>query len=171
MQIFLYKPDTFVVTESVETVFDGSNLRTYLNGTQTDSRAATVGECYYIQQNGKNKAPKITKAEMPESRGLRIAWALSFIGTNKNATDFNEFMIKYQNFINKELSYQCCMFMSNPEKKKFAIVLEILPDGRLPKPILAWIADDITQEELDELTETLTRYRKLFCPIEFLKLL
>lgn len=171
MQIYLYKPDNFVVNEFIETVFDGSTLRTYLNGEETDSRAAAPGECYFIQPNGQKKSPKITKAEFPENRGGRIAWALSFIGEQKNATDFNDFMLKYQQYINKDLTYQCCMFMSKPENRKYAIVLEILPNGRIPKPILAWISDDINEEELDELITTFVKYRNLFCPIEFLKLL
>lgn len=171
MLIYLYQPDIFAVNESIQADFDGSTLRTYLNGALTDSRTAAPGECYYIQPTGESKAPKITKAEMPKSRGLRIAWALSFIGERKNAANFDEFMIKYQQYINKELTYQCCMFTPQSENRKYAIVLEINPENRIPKPILAWIADDITEEELDELIKTFITYRKLFCPIEFLKLL
>lgn len=150
--------------------FDGCNLRTYLNGKVCDERTASAGECYYVQPRGQSKSPIVTKAEMPASRGQRIAWALSFVGESKIATDFNSFMCRYQAYVNEpERENKHTMLMSH--NKRYAFVLEIVPHKPNPKPILAWVDDLITYDEIDEMISIFTTHRKLFCPEEFLKLL
>lgn len=171
MLLYLHASETFHISETTEIVFDGLNLRTYLNGNEADTRKANFGEVYYVQSGGKGKVPKITKAVLPENRGERIAWALSFIGEKKLATSFDDFLIKYQTYVKHELTYQTCMFFSNSEPKQYAILLEMNPNGRLPKPALAWIDDNISSKEMNNLIETFVKYRDLFCPIDFLKLL
>lgn len=92
MQIFLTKPETFKANEAVKLVFDGNELRTYLNDYLTDVKKAKVGDSFYIQPKGLTKLPVIVKAELPSLRGERIAWCLSFCDKKKYANSYQEFI-------------------------------------------------------------------------------
>ena len=45
------------------------------------------------------------------------------------------------------------------------------PKIKIKNPILAWISDDITSDQIDELLERFTKERALFCPTEYLKVI
>ena len=45
------------------------------------------------------------------------------------------------------------------------------PKIKVKNPILAWISDDITNSQIDELLERFTKERALFCPAEYLKVI
>ena len=74
MQIFIYKANmNFSANEFVHSEFDGSVLRTYLNGKLTDSRAAKIGDSFFILPCGQKNAPKVTAVELPKTKGAKIA--------------------------------------------------------------------------------------------------
>ena len=179
MQIFLCKPqEVFAPSEYVKTEFDGKTLRTYLGNELTDSRPANLGDSFYIIPCGTKKAPKVCMAELPQTRGARIAWALSFVGENKYVANEKDFWIRYQELYSQNLIYNA-IYLLNPGIYALCIadrVTEpIKAHGKAkvkPKnPIVAWISDNITSDELDELIERFTQERKLFCPSEYVKLL
>ena len=179
MQIFLCKPqEVFQPVEYVKSEFDGETLRTYLHGNLTDSRPASIGDSFYLIPSGTKKAPKVTKAELPESRGARIAWALSFVGDNKFAASEKDFWERYQELTSEKLIYNA-VYLLNPGVYALCIADRITESAKVqskpkvkPKnPVIAWISDDITSDEIDELLERFTKERNLFCPAEYLKLL
>ena len=179
MQIFLCKPqEVFNPSEYVRIEFDDGNLRTYLNGELTDSRPANIGDSFYVIPSGSKKAPKVNKAELPKSRGARIAWALSFVGDNKFATSEKDFWTKYQELHSENLIYNA-VYLLNPGVYALCIADRITepvkvlgkPKVKPKNPVVAWISDNITSDELDELIERFTLERKVFCPAEFVKLL
>lgn len=179
MQIFLCKPhEVFAPSEYVKTEFDGTNLRTYLNGELTDSRPASIGESFYIIPSGTKKAPKVTKADLPKTRGARIAWALSFVGENKYATSEKEFWTRYQALNAESLIYNA-VYLLNPgvyalciaDRITESVKVKSTPKVKPKNPVVAWISDTITSDEIDELLERFSQERKVFCPTEFVKLL
>ena len=179
MQIFLYKPNmSFNANVYVHSEFDGSVLRTYFNNELTDSRAAKIGDSFYIIPCGSKKAPTVTAVELPKTRGARIAWALSFIGESKYVNEEKEFWNRYQQ-ISKDCTLMNSIYLLNPSVYALCIADRVADSKRVtskpkikPKnPILAWISDDISDSEIDELVDRFTRIRTLFCPIEYLKVI
>ena len=95
MNIFIYGNDqTFRINEAFSLRFDGVTLSTHRNGEFVSSIPAQKGDSFYVIAQGMIKQPQITKAELPESYGERIAWALSFIGENKIAKSEEDFYKK-----------------------------------------------------------------------------
>lgn len=179
MQIFLCKSnEVFTPSDFIKTEFNGTTLRTYLNGELTDSRSASIGDSFYIIHSGTKKAPKVNKAELPENRGARIAWALSFVGESKYATSEKDFWNRYQELASEKLIYNA-IYLLNPGVYAICIADRITESAKVqskpkvkPKnPVIAWISDDITSNEIDELLERFTKERNLFCPAEYVKLL
>ena len=179
MQIFLCKPnEKFSANEFVHSEFDGSILRTYLDGELTDSRAAKIGDSFFILPCGTKKAPKVNAVELPKTRGARIAWALSFVGESKYVSEEKNFWNRYQQissecdlknyvYLIRSGVYALCIADRLADSKK----AQSKPKVKIKNPILAWISDDITDSEIDELIERFTKQRALFCPAEYLKVI
>lgn len=179
MQIFLCKAGTnFSANEFVHSEFDGKVLRTYLGDELTDSRAAKIGDSFFVLPCGTKKAPKVNAVELPKTRGARIAWALSFIGESKFVNEEKDFWERYQQ-ISEEFELMNSVFLLNPGVYALCIADRVAdskkalskPKIKLKNPILAWIADDITNSQIDELLERFTKERALFCPEEYLKVI
>lgn len=179
MQIFLCKSGTsFSANELVHSEFDGVVLRTYLGNELTDSRAAKIGDSFFVLPCGTKKAPKVNAVELPKNRGARIAWALSFVGESKYANEEKDFWKRYQQ-ISKEFDLMNSVFLLNPGVYALCIADRVAdskkalskPKIKLKNPILAWISDDITDSQIDELLERFTKERALFCPEEYLKVI
>ena len=177
MNIFIYGNDqTFRINEAFSLRFDGVTLSTHRNGEFVSSIPAQKGDSFYVIAQGMIKQPQITKAELPESYGERIAWALSFIGENKIAKSEEDFYKKlieirkddsFSNItiIAKSRRYTICTADKHVNKDNAKNALKV----KKASPTLAWISDDLTPRELDELLETFQTVRKIFCPIEYIK--
>lgn len=179
MQIFLCKADmSFSANELVHSEFDGVVLRTYLGDELTDSRKAKIGDSFFILPCGTKKAPKINAVELPKTRGARIAWALSFVGESKYVSEEKDFWNRYQQ-ISEEFTLMNSVFLLNPGVYALCIADRVAdskkalskPKIKVKNPILAWISDDITDSEIDEMLERFTKERDLFCPEEYLKVI
>ena len=179
MQLFLYKSDMSVsANEFVRSEFDGSILRTYLNGELIDSRAAKIGDSFFVLPCGSKKAPKVSAVELPKTRGARIAWALSFVGENKYVNEEKDFWDRYQQ-ISSECELQNSVYLINAGVYALCIAdrtadskkAQSKPKVKVKNPILAWISDNITDSEIDEMLERFTKERALFCPAEYLKVI
>lgn len=179
MQIFLCKPNmSFSANEFVHSEFDGSVLRTYLGSELTDSRAAKIGDSFFILPCGTKKAPKVNAVEQPKTRGAKIAWALSFVGESKYVSEEKDFWNRYQQ-ISKEFDLMNSVYLLNPGVYALCIADRVAdskkalskPKIKVKNPILAWISDDITDSQIDELLERFKKERALFCPEEYLKVI
>lgn len=165
MQIFLTESNTeFSPNEFIKAKFDGKELRTYQNGTLIDLQEAKAGECFYIQANGQKKKPTVTKAILPDTRGKRIAWALSFIGENKLADSYEEFLDKVLVLEENEGSEN--VFYALSDNYAYGIAM-VKSKKTLLKPALAYISDTISAEDFQDLLASYERFRNLFCPEEF----
>ena len=179
MQIFLFKAGmTFYANEFVHSEFDGSTLRTYLGNELTDSRSANIGDSFFILPCGTKKSPTVNAVELPKTRGARIAWALSFVGESKYVNEEKDFWNRYQQ-ITKEFELMNPIYLLNTGVYALCIADRIAdskkalskPKLKAKNPILAWITDDITDSQIDELLEKFTKERSLFCPEEYLKVI
>ena len=179
MQIFLCKANTsFSANEFVHSEFDGVVLRTYLGNELTDSRAAKIGDSFFILPCGTKKAPKVNAVELPQTRGAKIAWALSFVGESKYVSEEKNFWSRYQQ-ISKEFDLMNSVFLTNPGVYALCIADRVAdskkalskPKIKVKNPILAWISDDITDSQIDEMLERFKKERALFCPEEYLKII
>lgn len=179
MQIFLYKPnESFSPSEYIRTEFDGTTLKTYFNEELVDSRTANIGNSFFIIPLGSKKVPQVKEAEMPATKGAKIAWALSFIGESKFVAEEKNFWKRYQE-IAAENTLHNTMYLLNPGVYALCIADRVVdsqrvlskPKVKLKNPVLAWISDDITDDEIDELVERFSLEREIFCPVEYLKVL
>lgn len=165
MQIFLTESNTeFSPNEFIKAKFNGKDLRTYLNGSLIDLQEAKAGECFYIQPKGQKKGPSVTKAVLPETRGKRIAWALSFIGEKKLADSYESFLDKLLVLEESEGSENVFYALSDNYAYAFAMVKS---KKALLKPALAYISDTISPEDFQDLLASYERFRDLYCPEEF----
>lgn len=179
MNIFIYgNKQTFRINEAFTLQYDGVSLSTYKNNVLVSSESANPGDSFYVIAQGLDKQPKISKAVLPTSYGERIAWALSFVGENKLATSENEFYEKLNELrkddtfshitiIAKHRRYALCTADKHVNRNNPKNALKV----KKASPALAWISDDLTPRELDELLETFQTVRKIFCPIEYIKVL
>ncbi len=159
---------SITISESVRASFDGHELRTSLCGYPSTNCQASIGECFYISHNGMNKAPSVIRAEMPKSRGQKIAWSLSFSTKASNVTSFDEFWKAIRDY--KEKTSKDVILTVKKDVYGIALV-QNAPGKHLLKPLVAYVADNISQENLKQLIKDFTDYRPLFCPPEFLSLL
>lgn len=166
MQLFLTSNQLYLdVTEFVRVTFDGNELRTYLNDSLTDFQPAKIGECFYVQPHGSKKSPDVTKAKMPETRGRKIAWALSFVGDEKQADSLEEFWSKFNSGNLSDINGILVKY------DDYAFVLQEEPGKENLKPLLAFVSDTISRSELEKMLFDYQVARKLYCPEEFIYLL
>lgn len=179
MQVFLHKSDeVFNVSEFVRADYDGFTLRIYFHGELVSSHEANLGDCFFVTSNGSKKLPTVVKAELPNSRGAKIAWALSFVGESKYVENGNEFWNHCQK-ISDENTLSNIIYLVSPGVYALCIADRVSfskkPESKLKvkvkNPILAWISDEITESEIDELVERFSQERGIFCPVEYLKVL
>ena len=156
----------FVINSFVVSKFDGENLRTYLHDRLVDTQPANSGECFYIQPKGLKKKPIITKAKLPEKRGEKISWALSFIGKNKLASSYDEFLKEFYALQDTEGEEN---FVCELDKKfNYAIAFKKPEETNgLMKPALAFISDEISSDDMKNLLDDYKKTRKLYCPEDF----
>ena len=179
MQIFLYKQDmTFSANEFVHAHFDGKFLRTYLNNELVEFNAAKIGDSFFILPCGTKKAPNVSAVELPSTRGAKIAWALSFVGENKFVNKEEDFWNRYKQ-ISQECELMNPVYLLEPGVYALCIADRVSdskkalskPKIKAKNPILAWISDDITDSQIDEMLEKFKKERALFCPEEYLRII
>lgn len=165
MQVFLTKAgEEYSPNEIIKVKFDGSKLRIYFKGKLIDLQPAMSGECFYIQPRGLKKPPIITKAELPTTRGNKIAWALSFISKNKLASSYNNFLEQY--FALEDTEGPDNIVHALSENFTYAIAFA-KTDKSLLKPVLAYVSDTISETDLKELLSVYKSFRPIFCPEDF----
>lgn len=162
-------PQTFKPNEFIECTFNGRELQTKFHGIKVNSQEAKLGDTFYIHAQGQKKPPIISFPEMPTPRGTKIAWILSFIGAEKYMTSEKDFYDAYQKLIQTNSITNTAVFT---KYGRFAVVIadrHIPEKGKVKKnnPVLAWIADDLTREELNSLLDKYELRKKLPCPREF----
>ena len=162
-------PQNFRLNEFIECTFNGQELKTIFHGREVDSKEAKLGDAFYVHAQGQKKPPIISFPEMPEARGAKIAWVLSYIGNEKYMSSEIAFYDTYHNLIQTDSITNVAVFT------KYGRFADVLADRHLPEkgkvkknnPVLAWIADDITREELNYLLDRYDSRKKLPCPRDF----
>ncbi len=170
MQLYLCKPFKESVSNCVEVEFTGTKFRLYFNNTLIESIDAVPGECYYVQPRGQIKQPTIEKAQMPSERGKKILWALDFVQSKKHAMSYEDFENR---FCQVAESYKPERTFVETKKDCYAFILgeKKTKNGKKIQPIFAWVADDISKDDLECLISAYCKYRRIHCGEEFLKVL
>lgn len=176
MNFFCTSPQTSrELNRHIAVTFTGTELQTYFNTELVDTRPATVGECYQFVGNGSQVPPCIIKLNVPDTRGARICWGLSFCEETKRASSYADFMSR---FIDVAESYNPDGYYVVISKNNYAFLFgqKITKSGANNaskrsdglKPLLSWVSDDISGSKLYKMLEIFQGYRKIHCPIEFL---
>ena len=135
---------------------------------------AAPGELFHVQVFGHEKKPFLKKAELPNGRGNKILWAMSFVEPEKRASIEDDFYAKQPEI---EAAYGSEVSILHSKKGAYAIFLaKKRPQpgkGRRShqvkyKPCLGWCSDTISDDELQNLIREFRRHRKIYCPVEFL---
>lgn len=178
MQLFLYcDGQTWDINPYISAIFKNGKLVIYSkqnNNITYGIEKASVGELFNIQTFGHAKKPILKKSEMPEGRGNKILWAMSFVEPEKRTCSEEEFYIRQPEI---ESSYGSDVSIVYSKKDSYAIFLakKRIPSGKgrrsyqvKYKPCLGWCSDTISDEDLANLIREFRRHRKIYCPIEFL---
>lgn len=174
MLIFITKtPQDFSINEFIECKFDGRFLQTKLCGEMVLSQPAKLGQAFYIVPQGQKKPPLLSRAELPTTRGAKIAWALSYIGDDKCMPTQAAFYEKYDQLVKDDIIRNIATIINYG---RYALVIadkHINSDNpakskvKKNNPVLAWISDDVTCEELNVILEKYAERKSLPCPKEF----
>lgn len=178
MQLFVTgNGQTWDINPYVSAVFENGKLVIFSKDDRYhhyEETPAAPGELFHVQVFGHEKKPLLKKGDMPESRGNKILWAMSFVEPEKRASSEKEFYKKQPEI---EASYGSDVSILHSKKGAYAIFLaKKRPQpgkGRRSrqikyKPCLGWCSDNISNEELQNLIHEFRRYRKIYCPVEFL---
>lgn len=181
MQLFLtHEGLTWDINPYVAAVFENNTLVVFSKENRDiiyGIEKAVPGELYHVQVFGHEKKPILKKGEMPEGRGNKILWAMSFVEPEKRASSEEEF---YKRQPEIEESYGSEVSIVHSKKGSYAIFLaKKRPQpgkGRRShqvkyKPCLGWCSDTISDDELQNLIHEFRRHRKIYCPLEFLSVL
>lgn len=169
MQIYIIRNKSYwQPSESVYTEFDGKMLRTYYNGQITNTRKASIGECFNVIPRD-NKKPLVEKEILPKTRGRKIAWCLSFESPQQYAQSLADF-IERSNWYSADCRALSLTFADNGS---YAFMFSIQKEPLLKneKPTLAYISDTISKEEIEELISDYRKHYSLKCPSAFLRIL
>lgn len=178
MQLFLtHEGQTWSINPYVSASFRENTLRVFSSldsGLVYSTAPAKLGESYHVQVFGHEKNPVVKKADMPDNRGARILWALSFVEPEKRVSSEKDF---FQRQASIEAEYASEVSIIHYLKDGYAFFLaKKRPQpgkGRKShqtkyKPCLGWCSDDISEENLKDLVQKFRKYRKIYCPVEFL---
>ena len=142
------------------------------------SHPAHLGEAYYVLPQGDN-VPLVERKSIPSNRGAKLAWALSFIGEDKCVKSEADFYSQFDYLVGTDTITNIAAFT---KYGKYGIILankhilsETAPNGRskviINTPILAWISDTISFEDLTDLLNKYSSRIPLPCNKEFFYLL
>ena len=181
MQLFLtHEGETWDINPYVAAVFENGALVVFSKENRDITygvEKASPGEIFHVQVLGHQKKPILKKGEMPEGRGNKILWAMSFVEPEKRAASEEDF---YKRQPEIEESYGSDVSIMHSKKGSYAIFLaKKRPHpgkGRRSrqvkyKPCLGWCSDTVSEEELQNLIREFRRYRKIYCPVEFLSVI
>lgn len=174
MQLYLTEvPQEIKLTEFIRMQFDGNLLAVYLNNALCGIHAAKLGDAFQVFPSGQHTPPTVEKVRQPSDRGERIAWALCFHERSARTSSYQEFLDTYQKIME---AYPSEKYFIEEIPEVFAFVLAKKPKcpnkpnkPEKKKPLLAWVSDDISGENLDKLIAAITQYRNISAPIEFVK--
>ncbi len=170
MQLYLCKPFKKAVNNCVDVEFTGNKIRLYFNDTLIESADAVPGECFYVQPHGQIKYPTMEKAQMPSERGKKILWALDFVQSKKHALSYEDFENRlYQ--VAESYKPEQIFFETKTGSYAFMLGEKKTKNGIKMQPLFAWVSDDISNEDLDNLIHAYCKYRRIHCGEEFLKVL
>lgn len=181
MQLYLTRDcQTWNVSPYLIATFENHTLRIVAQEnveTVYTSVSAEVGESYIVRTFGKQRPPILEKVQMPENRGDKILWALSFVEPEKRASDYLEFF-RLQEKVEADYGSTCNIMHYSQGSYAFFVAKRNIKNSKGSKarkssykPCLAWCSDTISKKELLELIHKYRRYRKIYCPIDFLLVL
>lgn len=181
MQLFVtHDGQTWDISPYVSASFNDHTLRVFskedINLIYT-SYPAELGESFYVHVYGKRRVPAIVKADMPENRGDKILWALSFAQSEKRTSSLKEFFKLQQNFLCKHhfdssfVLFCCNSYAFHLTKRPPKMGKGLKAKNPKFKPQLGWCCDNISKEELDDFIKKYQCYRKIYVPIEFIYVL
>ena len=178
MQLFVTSnSQTWDINPYVSAVFEDGTLTLFSKENRDIiycTEKTAPGELFHVQVFGPEKKPLLRKGNMPEGRGNKILWAMSFGEAEKRASSEEDFYSKQPEV---EKAYGSNVSIVYSKKGAYAIFLakkHTQPGkGRRSKkarykPCLGWCSDTISDEELQNLIREFRRHRKIYCPIEFL---
>ena len=142
------------------------------------SHPARFGEAFSILFDKEDNI-QLSKTSLPTKRGEKIAWALSFVGEEKCKTSESDFYNKYEELVKSNLITNIAVYS---QFGRYALVvadmhfpMQTAPNGKEAVvrgvPVLAWISDDITHEELTKLLNQYSVRNILPCSKEFFYLI
>lgn len=179
MQLFLtHEGQSWNINPYVSALFKDSTLRVFSsvdNSIVYDTVTAKLGESYHVQVFGHEREPSVKKADMPENRGDKILWALSFVEPEKRVSTEKEFFA-LQPVMAEEYASELSLIHYRKDGYAFFVAKKRPQHGKgrkashqtKYKPCLAWCSDNISEENLQDLIQKYRKYRKIYCPIEFL---
>lgn len=178
MQLFVTSNgQTWDINPYVSAVFENGTLVVFSKENREITygiEKANIGELFHVQVFGHEKKPLLRKADMPEGRGNKILWAMSFGEPEKRASSEEDFYLKQPEI---EAAYGSDVSILYSKKGVYAIFLakkhaQLGKGSRSRKvrykPCFGWCSDTISDDELQNLIHEFRRHRKIYCPVEFL---
>ena len=159
MQIFITcTPEDFSPTERIRGFFDGKTITIY-NGLKVIYKSeAELGECYkIINEDGQLV---VTKQEVPDTVSGKVARILSF--DQGKICDSNEDFLKRTESLRSV--YPGRNFIIDMVPGSYGFMVAKKKDRNFYAPLLLWVDEDISKDELKKLLKRYKKYRKIYFP-------
>ena len=165
MQIYLTQNgQSFQISEYVTAHYGVGRLTINYNGKKS-SCPAEIGESYIIKRTDKGLI--VDQVHVPKSYAGKVGFCLSF-AEEKICKSLDEFYVRADSV---KGIYPSKKFVIQTDSKAYAFLVAKKKDRRVYAPLLLWVSDTISQEELDELIHKFRKFRKIYHPEEFTQLL
>lgn len=159
MQIFITRtPEDFSPTDRIRGVFDGKTITIYNGGHVIYQSEAQLGECYKIVEE--NRQLVVTKQTVPETVSGKVARILSF-DQSKICSDPEDFLMRTENI---RSVYPGRGFIIDMIPNAYGFMVAKKKDRNFYAPLLLWVSEDISKENLKRLLKKYKKYRKIYFP-------
>ncbi len=166
MQIYLTQNGQQVpVSEYVTTYFKDNILHVFYDG-KDHKYPANVGDSFTVKRTDKGIV-YVEKVAIPDTYAGKVGYCLSF-AEDKICMSFDEFLIRADNV--KQI-YPSKKFVTKTDSRRYAFLVAKKKDRKVFTPLLLWVSDKITSEELEDMIHEFRKYRKIYHPAEFTNIL
>lgn len=179
MRLFLTQDyQKWDITPDIKVIFESGVIRLLSNVPSNNSLVtsiqANIGEVFDVCESISN-TPTIVRVILPEHRGEKILWALGFSETQKRSNSEMEFYSRQEQLASEKPDH-CLIVHTEESNFAFCVSKKRTPKGNGHKnthqanykSCHAWCANSISESSLKTLIQKVKRYKKIYCPIEFI---
>ena len=167
MQIYIMRNGQEVeVSDVVRTLFIDGQFSVYHHGKLYYVEPASLVNAFIVKRTG-NDEVIVERVPIPETFSGKVGYCLSF-EEKKLCASYEEFLSRVDDV---KAVYPSKKFVTETDGKSYAFLVAKKKDRRIYAPLLLWVSDTISATSLTLLLGKYKKYRKIYHPEEFRRIL